>query len=115
MWFISFVCAYLLIGLVHGFQHMANIYSVLTEVGKEEKYLREMVAMYELTPQGAKYYTELQELHMLKGDLLAEYRLLEENEDKYQFQTFLFGFILWPYYIFSIGRKRATMKRETGR
>ncbi len=116
MWMISVICAYLLVGMIYGIQHMSSIYAMLREAGDKETFLREMVAMYELTPQGAEYYAQLQGLYVEKGELLAEYKIFKANEGKYQFLTFLFGFVLWPYYIFSISkRKKATKKREMGR
>lgn len=115
MWILSIVLAYVLVGLLHGIQHMANIYTLVTDTGRHEGILRELVSMYEFTPKGAEYYAELQDLHVRKAELLAEYKLLQANKTKYQLQTFLLGFALWPYYIFSISRKKTTMKREMGR
>ncbi|HDR4736891.1 TPA: hypothetical protein QCR36_003942 [Bacillus cereus] len=116
MWIVLFVSFYVVTGIVYGFQHMISIYTMIRQAGDKEAFLREMVAMYELTPQGAEYYAQLQDLYVEKGELLAEYKIYKANEGKYQFLTFLFGFVLWPYYIFSISkRKRTTKKREMGR
>ncbi|ARO21387.1 hypothetical protein B2J90_28635 (plasmid) [Bacillus tropicus] len=116
MWTVLLISLYVVVGIVYGFQHMISIYAMLREAGDKETFLREMVSMYELTPQGAEYYAQLQNLYVEKGELLAEYKLFKANEGKYQFLTFLFGFVLWPYYIFSISkRKRTIKKREMGR
>ncbi|MDA1616480.1 hypothetical protein PDK03_07775 [Bacillus cereus group sp. TH204-1LC] len=115
MWIISIVSAYLLVGVIYGILHLSNIYTTIRQVGDKEAFLREMVSMYELTPQGAEYYAQLQELYVEKGELLAEYKVFKANEDWYQLQTFLLGFVFWPYYIFSIYRKRKNIRREMGR
>lgn len=46
-----------------------------------------------LLHRGAEYYAQLQELYVEKGELLAEYKVFKANEDWYQLQTFLLGFV----------------------
>lgn len=112
MWVISLICTYSLFGLTYGLRHVGQILKTLNEAGEFEKFLREMVAMYELTPKGAEYYSQLQDLHVSKSEVLAEYKTMKQHETRYTLQVFFMGFILWPYYIFSINQKKIVMKRE---
>ncbi|MEX3713421.1 hypothetical protein ABFV99_13535 [Cytobacillus horneckiae] len=112
MYFISFLCLYLLIGMIFGFNHVSTIKKLVIEAGDKEKALREMVAMYEYSPQGAEYYAQLQELYVVKAELLAEYKLLKANEFSYELQLFLMGAILWPYYMIFISQTKKYEKRE---
>lgn len=115
MLWLSLVSAYGLIGLLYGLIHMSNIYSKVVQAGNHEQFLREMVSMYELTPQGAEYYAQLQDLYFRKGDILEEYKHFKKGETKYQLQLFTLGFLLWPYYVFSINQVNRHKKKEWGR
>lgn len=112
MWMvIDIISIYIIIGLIYGIQHMSDIYSAITRVGEREKFLREMVILYDVTPKGADYYTQLQELYIGQGDHLAEYKSMTEHKMLYQFQTFLLGSTLWPFYMISIFKIKQTTNK----
>lgn len=94
----SIACTYLLIGLLYGLRHADVIQVRLNEVGTKEEQLRNLVKTYELTPQGAEYFMKLQDLHLMNGELLEEYKKYKSGETKYVLKTIALAMVCWPYY-----------------
>ena len=108
MWIVYSIGSYLLIGLLFGVNHVIRIKKPILLAGRQEEALREMVSMHQYTPQGADYYTKLQEIHITKGEFLAEYKIWKASAFKYEFQAFSLAVLLWPYFItyISLNKKK---------
>ena len=105
MLILSMACAYLLVGLLYGVRHADVIQSRLKEIGMREEQLQTLVKTYELTPQGAEYFMKLQDLHLMNGELLEEYKKYKSNETKYVFKITALAMICWPYYFVALKEK----------
>lgn len=104
MWMI-FAIFYLVVGFIYGLHHVKHILSLLHQAETQEKYLRDMISMHNLTPMGAEYYIQLQEMKINQFDLLEEVKLWKQDQEAYTFWLFLMGFLLWPYYAMHVKTK----------
>lgn len=107
--------SYFVTGFVYAFGHVSQVVERITEFGERELILRNKVAMYDMTPAGATYYTELQEMHIRYAEPIAEYSLYMKNKAKYRRALFASGCMFWVYYMASIrehNRKAATALKE---
>lgn len=90
---------YLVVGLIYGFSHVAVIVRRITEIGEQERILRQKVAMYDMTPAGAAYFIDLQDMHIQYKEPLAEYDQYVTNKAKYRRGIYAAGCLFWVYYM----------------
>lgn len=105
--FISFVIfiAYLCIGVIYSTIHMRLTNQAIRDVDKKATKLKRLVRRYELTPKGAEYYAELQDLYVTHDTFLREAELLKKKPYRYTLTKLFRGQIFWPLYVY-IARKR---------
>lgn len=104
--FIFLFIPYVSFGLIYSFIHTRDMLSKIKIVKDEEKRLTTLVAMYELTPQGAEYYTELQNLHIYDKLFLDEAERFDKTPKRYIARVYLIGVFLWPVYLYMINANK---------
>ena len=58
--------------------------------------------MYDMTPAGANYYTELQEMHIQYDEVRGEYEQYMKSKRKYRSQLYAAGSLFWLYYVLAL-------------
>lgn len=94
----------------YGLFHASQISRKVTEAGLQAEQLSEWVLAHQLTSKGAAYFTELQQLHLQKGEWIEDYKAYKDRPLSYLFPHFIWGFILFPYLLFM--PKKAKQKAE---
>lgn len=102
MFFSIWVALYFIVGIVYGIKHMRFITHRILDCSERDRILKEKVAIYDMTPAGAAYYTELQELHITEAELLFEHKAYKKKPKRYKLTLFVFGMLFWVYYLTSL-------------
>lgn len=99
----------------YGLYHASVISKKLQVLALRERALRERVSIHELTPVGAEYFNELQELYLTHAEALHDLKHYQKKPIRYLFPHFVFAMIFWPYFVFSTRRHAAARHKKTTR
>lgn len=100
------VVTYIIVGLIFAVRHVSFIVNRLKKTAFEKDKLEKMTAQYNLTPKGADYFTQLQNMYIEQDIYIEESEKLLDKPFRYKLKSFIPAFLAWPFFLYLLNAEK---------